>query len=89
MIFGEKVAKLPRIGNVEDQLCEQKIEKKCQKAVLSDENEAYEKQKVQQFLLVAKALKNLIKYRKMQKNSKTCEKNTEKSTAKKSFKSEI
>ncbi|WP_188771277.1 hypothetical protein [Emticicia aquatilis] len=36
-----------------------------------------------------KSLENFIKIAKRVKNSKTCEKNTKKTTAKKSFKSEI
>jgi len=47
---GEKVARLPRIGNVEDQLCKQKIPKKYPKAVLSNENYAFEKLKNQRIL---------------------------------------
>jgi hypothetical protein len=42
MRFGAKVAKIPRIGNVADQLCEQET-KKYQKAVLSPEKYAFEK----------------------------------------------
>ena len=61
MSLEEKVAKLSRIINVEDQLCEPKTQIKYQKAVLSAEKYAFEKLKTQRILLVAKALRNLIK----------------------------
>ena len=43
------MAKLPRIGNVEDQLYEQKNRKNCQSAVLSAEKYAFEKWKTSEF----------------------------------------
>ena len=61
MYVGKKVAKLPNRVPVASQLCEQKTQIKYQKAVLSAEKYAFEKLKTQRILLVAKALRNLIK----------------------------
>jgi hypothetical protein len=50
--FRKKVAKLPNRVPVASQLCEQKNQIKCQKAVLSHEKYAFEKLKNQRILLV-------------------------------------